>query len=230
MTRDEAQRLVQAFLKSLGQASEGLNPQGFGGAAIGNAQLYFEYHADKQVLETSALIYKFRDPPKPGVLEGFRAEALYLNDAGELEGFEIDLGNELCSRAGLACAGLGAAGLLTSPTLTTSGPVSVAGIEASGVFTVELFFEGKMPTELSPGATADGPDGHVVAGRRWRGRRRPGRCGSGAGTVAQPWANDPALVNPTPNPDALRAIDTAAPGQLFVNTGEVEDCGANRSR
>jgi len=26
----------------------------------------------------------------------------------------------------------------------------------SGVFTVELFFEGRMPTELSPGATADG--------------------------------------------------------------------------
>ena len=27
----------------------------------------------------------------------------YLNDAGELEGFEIDLGNELCQRAGLKC-------------------------------------------------------------------------------------------------------------------------------
>ncbi|MFY0566707.1 hypothetical protein ACN28E_23105 [Archangium lansingense] len=82
MTRDEAQRLVQAFMKSLGQSSEGLNPQGFGGAALGNAQLYFEYHADKQTLETSALIYKFRDPPKPGVLEGFRAEEKSGTDAG----------------------------------------------------------------------------------------------------------------------------------------------------
>lgn len=27
----------------------------------------------------------------------------YLNDAGELEGFEIDLGNELCKRASLEC-------------------------------------------------------------------------------------------------------------------------------
>ncbi len=27
----------------------------------------------------------------------------YLNDAGELEGFEIDLGNELCERASLEC-------------------------------------------------------------------------------------------------------------------------------
>ncbi|HEX5753580.1 MAG TPA: hypothetical protein VFZ09_45720 [Archangium sp.] len=82
MTRDEAQRLVQAFMKSLGQASEGLNPQGFGGAAVGNAQLYFEYHADKQTLETSALIYKFRDAPKPGVLEGFRAEEKSGTDTG----------------------------------------------------------------------------------------------------------------------------------------------------
>jgi hypothetical protein len=74
MTRDEAQRLLQVFMQSIGQPSEGLNPQGFGGAAIGDAQLYFEYHSDKQELETSALIYKFRDAPKPGVLEGFRAE------------------------------------------------------------------------------------------------------------------------------------------------------------
>lgn len=82
MTREEAQRLVQAFMKSLGQPSEGLNPQGFGGAAVGNAQLYFEYHADKQELETSALIYKFRDAPKPGVLEGFRAEEKSGTDTG----------------------------------------------------------------------------------------------------------------------------------------------------
>lgn len=82
MTRDEAQRLVQAFMKSLGQPSEGLNPQGFGGAVLGNAQLYFEYHSDKQVLEASALVYKFRDPPKPGVLEGFRAEEKSGTDTG----------------------------------------------------------------------------------------------------------------------------------------------------
>ncbi|PTL77321.1 type III secretion system chaperone [Vitiosangium sp. GDMCC 1.1324] len=82
MTREEAQRLVQAFMKSLGQPSEGLNPQGFGGVALGDAQLYFEYHADKQALETSALVYKFRDPPKPGVLEGFRAEEKSGTDTG----------------------------------------------------------------------------------------------------------------------------------------------------
>src|SRR5689334_23046549 len=82
MTREEAQRLVQSFMKSHGQSSEGLNPQGFGGAVLGDAQLYFEYHADKQALETSALIYKFRDAPKPGVLEGFRAEEKAGTDTG----------------------------------------------------------------------------------------------------------------------------------------------------
>lgn len=82
MTREEAQRLVQTFMKSLGQSSEGLNPQGFGGAVLGDAQLYFEYHTDKQALETSALIYKFRDAPKPGVLEGFRAEEKSGTDTG----------------------------------------------------------------------------------------------------------------------------------------------------
>ena len=82
MTRDEAQRLVQTFMMSLGQSSEGLNPQGFGGAVLGDAQLYFEYHSDTQALETSALVYKFRDPPKPGVLEGFRAEEKSGTDTG----------------------------------------------------------------------------------------------------------------------------------------------------
>jgi hypothetical protein len=83
MTREEAQRLLQTFMSAVGQpSSEGLNPQGFGGAMLGDAQLYFEYHSDKQELETSALIYKFREAPKPGVLEGFRAEEQSGTDTG----------------------------------------------------------------------------------------------------------------------------------------------------
>ncbi len=35
--------------------------------------------------------------------EGAYPPYSYLNDAGEVEGFEIDLGNELCARAGLTC-------------------------------------------------------------------------------------------------------------------------------
>ena len=35
--------------------------------------------------------------------EGAYPPYSYLNDSGELEGFEIDLGNEICARAGLTC-------------------------------------------------------------------------------------------------------------------------------
>ncbi|HSP81671.1 MAG TPA: type III secretion system chaperone [Myxococcaceae bacterium] len=82
MTREDAQRLVQTFMQAIEQPSEGLNPQGFGGAMLGEAQLYFEYHSDNGELEASALIYKFREAPKPGILEGFRAEEKAGTDTG----------------------------------------------------------------------------------------------------------------------------------------------------
>ena len=82
MTRDEAKTLVQAYLLTHKQSSEGLNAQGFGGAVIGDAQIYFEYHGKTSQLEVSALVYKFRDRPKPGVLEGFSAEEKAGTDTG----------------------------------------------------------------------------------------------------------------------------------------------------
>lgn len=83
MTRDEAQRLAQAFLAETGDPnSVGINPQGFGGVAISDAQLYFEWHDKEQALECSALIHKFRDVPKPGVLEGFQQEQKSGTDTG----------------------------------------------------------------------------------------------------------------------------------------------------
>lgn len=74
MTREEAQKLVQDYMLTLKQPSEGLNPQGFGGAVVGDAQLYFEYHGKTQQLEASALVYRFRDRPKAGVIDGFKEE------------------------------------------------------------------------------------------------------------------------------------------------------------
>ena len=83
MTRDEAQQLARALLAAAGQPdSVGLNPQGFGGVSVDNAQLYFEWHDDEQALECSALIHKFRDNPKPGILEGFEAEQKAGTDTG----------------------------------------------------------------------------------------------------------------------------------------------------
>ncbi len=82
MTFEEARRLVQDLMAAHGQGSEGLNMKGFGGVTIGDAQLYFEYHSNRQALETSALIYKFRDAPKPGILDGFYAEEKAGTDTG----------------------------------------------------------------------------------------------------------------------------------------------------
>ncbi|MFY1831684.1 type III secretion system chaperone [Myxococcus fulvus] len=83
MTRDEATQLVQEYLRAQGvHLSPGLNPKGLGGVSVGEAQLYFEHSEDTGELKCSALIYRFRDAPRPGVLEGFRAEQAAGTDAG----------------------------------------------------------------------------------------------------------------------------------------------------
>ena len=83
MTRESAQRLVQTFVRpEANPQSPGLNPEGFGGLVMDGAQLYFEWHEDTQALECSALVYKFHEPPKPGVLDGFRAEEKEGTDTG----------------------------------------------------------------------------------------------------------------------------------------------------
>jgi hypothetical protein len=83
MTREGAQRLVQSFVRPQGSLqSPGLNQEGFGGLVMDGAQLYFEWNEDTKALECSALVYKFHEPPKPGVLETFQAEEKEGTDAG----------------------------------------------------------------------------------------------------------------------------------------------------
>jgi len=83
MTRDAARRLVAWYLQTRGAgASEGLNAEGFGGVMLGDAQLYFEHHEATRTLECSALVYRFHEVPKPGVIDGFRQEATEGTDAG----------------------------------------------------------------------------------------------------------------------------------------------------
>ena len=74
ITRDEAVRMIQGYFKSHGVESPGLNENNLGGASVAQYQIYFEYQPAKRALKCSALIYKFRDEPKPGVIEGFKAE------------------------------------------------------------------------------------------------------------------------------------------------------------
>jgi hypothetical protein len=74
MTRDQAVRLIQAYFKTYGLESPGLNENNLGGAVVGEYQIYFEYQPPKQTLRCSALVYKFREEPKPGVIGGFKEE------------------------------------------------------------------------------------------------------------------------------------------------------------
>lgn len=67
--------MIRGFFKSHGLDSPGLNESNLGGASIGENQVYFEYQPANQELKCSALVYRFRDDPKPGVIEGFEAEA-----------------------------------------------------------------------------------------------------------------------------------------------------------
>ena len=74
LNRDEAVRMIQAYFKSHGLDSPGLNESNLGGALVGEYQIYFEYLPAEQALKCSALVYKFHAEPKPGVIEGFKAE------------------------------------------------------------------------------------------------------------------------------------------------------------
>ena len=74
MNRDDAVRMIRGFFKSHGLDTPGLNESNLGGASIGDYQVYFEYEPANRTLKCSALVYRFRHEPKPGVIEGFEAE------------------------------------------------------------------------------------------------------------------------------------------------------------
>lgn len=103
---EDADNLVKAFFRAheqgvqrVGEEPPALNSKGFGAAQLGEGQIYFEYHPDRRALECSALVYRFRAPPRQGVLEGFRAEARAGTDTGggELD-FEPENGGLYLSR------------------------------------------------------------------------------------------------------------------------------------
>jgi len=83
MTRDEAVGMVQSFFRYYGLSSPGLNQNNLGGAAIGEYQVYFEYLEAEQGLKCSALVYRFHEKPKPGVLEALEEERDRTTNAGD---------------------------------------------------------------------------------------------------------------------------------------------------
>ncbi len=75
MTREEASRLVAAHFAQHEVKAPGLDDEGHATALIAGEQLSFEHLEDTGVLRCSALIYRWREWPRPGLLEALRKEA-----------------------------------------------------------------------------------------------------------------------------------------------------------
>ncbi|RKH38524.1 hypothetical protein [Corallococcus sicarius] len=100
MTRAAARELVKWYLQTQGAGiTEGLNAEGFGGVMNGEGQYAFEHVESPPSLKASALIYRFREPPKPGIIEGFRQQQDEGTDTGGgTVDFEPESGSLFLSR------------------------------------------------------------------------------------------------------------------------------------
>lgn len=83
LTREDAVCLAQAALRAHGvRNSPGLNAQNYGGFDGPEGPVVFEYDGERHVLTVLALCYRFHNPPRPGVIEGFEDEARLGTDTG----------------------------------------------------------------------------------------------------------------------------------------------------
>ncbi|HLM55231.1 MAG TPA: hypothetical protein VK422_03830 [Pyrinomonadaceae bacterium] len=73
MTRDEAETMLRALVGDEAGAPL-LGGGGVAGVMLGAAALFFEYDAGRGALWCGALVYRFRNRPRPGVLEAFFEE------------------------------------------------------------------------------------------------------------------------------------------------------------
>jgi hypothetical protein len=101
LTRDDAVKLAQAALEAHQvKGSPALNAQNYGGFDHGDQPVVFEYIADLKVLNVLALCYRFRKPPRPGLLEAYHnEERLGTNTGGDTVEFRSDSGGLFLSRS-----------------------------------------------------------------------------------------------------------------------------------
>lgn len=86
MTRDEAQRAVQSFFEAHGQTgSPGLNARGLGKANLDADILTFEFIEAQGALRCGVLVYRFREKPRPEILQALRDEDRAEPAPGRLE-------------------------------------------------------------------------------------------------------------------------------------------------
>lgn len=100
LTRDEAVQMVKAVLEAYNiKNSPGLNEKDLGGIDILGQPVYFEYLQDEKVLRVHALCYRFRRPPRPGLMEGFhQAEETGTNTGGGSVEYHPENGGLFLSR------------------------------------------------------------------------------------------------------------------------------------
>lgn len=73
MTRGEAEAMLRALVGADTSAPH-FGEGDVTGVMLGPAALYFEYEAARGTLKCGALVYRFRNEPRPGVLEDFLKE------------------------------------------------------------------------------------------------------------------------------------------------------------
>lgn len=78
MKREEAESMLSALVGA-GAPVPRFGAGDVTGVMLGPAALYFEYDAGRGSLNCGALVYRFRNTPRPGVLEDFLEES---GDAG----------------------------------------------------------------------------------------------------------------------------------------------------
>lgn len=74
MKRSEAEALLRALTGVGGHVAPRFGEGDVAGLMLGPAALYFEYDAARGTLSCGALVYRFREAPRPGVLEDFLKE------------------------------------------------------------------------------------------------------------------------------------------------------------
>ncbi|MCS6911693.1 MAG: hypothetical protein RMK29_01925 [Myxococcales bacterium] len=83
LSRQAAAAMVQAFLTANNvRPGPGLSARNLGGIDVGGQRIYFEYLPEAGMLRTLAVVYCFRRPPRPGLLDGFRQQEQAGTDTG----------------------------------------------------------------------------------------------------------------------------------------------------
>lgn len=82
LSREAAIQMIQGFGEAHHLKTIGLNEKNLGGIEINLDRVFFEYVPEQKTLKSSVLIYKFHQPPKPGLIEAFQKEEKAGTDTG----------------------------------------------------------------------------------------------------------------------------------------------------